>query len=477
MRIAVVGSGYVGLVAGACFAELGHQVVLVDNDERKLAELQRGECPIHEKFLPELLERHRGKSLDFTGDLADAVRRSQLIFVAVGTPPQDDGDADLSYVESVAQGIACAIDDYKVIVEKSTVPVYTNSWVRKIMLLNGAPAELFDVASNPEFLREGTAVADFLYPDRIVVGADSDRCADLLEEAYKPLVDGSYFKKPDAIPGPVTGPFQANLLRTSAKSAELIKHASNAFLAMKISFINAVASVCEAVGADVEQVREGIGTDSRIGRRFLSPGVGYGGSCFPKDLLAFRSVARENGCHFGLLDETVRVNEEQRNRFLRKVRKALWTLKGKKLGVLGLAFKNGTDDLRESPAVAIIKALLKEGCSVTAYDPAAMDRAAEEFGPNNAVKFANGPYEALEGADACLVLTEWEDFAALDLARVKQLLHYPIVVDGRNLFKPAAMEAAGLNYYSVGRPDVVGERGGTIKASLKAEAAKQNEAA
>lgn len=477
MRIAVVGSGYVGLVAGACFAELGHQVVLVDNDERKLAELQRGECPIHEKFLPELLERHRGKSLDFTGDLADAVRRSQVIFVAVGTPPKDDGDADLSYVESVAQGIACAIDDYKVIVEKSTVPVYTNSWVRKIMLLNGAPAELFDVASNPEFLREGTAVADFLYPDRIVVGADSDRCADLLAEAYQPLVDGSYFKKPDAIPGPVTGPFQANLLRTSAKSAELIKHASNAFLAMKISFINAVASVCEAVGADVEQVREGIGTDSRIGRRFLSPGVGYGGSCFPKDLLAFRSVARENGCHFGLLDETVRVNEEQRNRFLRKVRKALWTLKGKKLGVLGLAFKNGTDDLRESPAVAIIKALLKEGCSVTAYDPAAMDRAAEEFGPHSAVKFANGPYEALEGADACLVLTEWEDFAALDLARVKQLLHYPIVVDGRNLFKPAAMEAAGLNYYSVGRPDVVGERAGTIKASLKAEAAKQNEAA
>ena len=477
MRIAVVGSGYVGLVAGACFAELGHQVVLVDNDERKLAELQRGECPIHEKFLPELLERHRGKSLDFTGDLTDAVRRSQLIFIAVGTPPKDDGDADLSYVESVAQGIACAIDDYKVVVEKSTVPVYTNSWVRKIMLLNGAPAELFDVASNPEFLREGTAVADFLYPDRIVVGADSDRCSNLLAEAYQPLVDGSYYQKPDAIPGPVTGPFRANLLRTSAKSAELIKHASNAFLAMKISFINAVASVCEAVGADVEQVREGIGTDSRIGRRFLSPGVGYGGSCFPKDLLAFRSVARENGCHFGLLDETVRVNEEQRNRFLRKVRKALWTLKGKKLGVLGLAFKNGTDDLRESPAVSIIKALLKEGCCITAYDPAAMDRAAEEFGPNTAVKFASGSYEALEGADACLVLTEWEDFAALDLNRVKKLLRYPIVVDGRNLFKPALMEAAGLNYYSVGRPDVVGERAVTIKASLKAEAAKQNEAA
>ena len=476
MKIAVVGSGYVGLVAGACFAELGHQVLLVDNDEHKVAALKRGECPIHEKFLPELLERHRGKRLDFTGDLPQAVRRSQLIFIAVGTPPKDDGDADLSYVESVAQGIACAIDDYKVVVEKSTVPVYTNSWVRKIMLLNGAPAELFDVASNPEFLREGTAVADFLYPDRIVVGADSERCAETVAKAYEPLVDGSYYKKPDAIPGPVTGEFHAHLLHTSAKSAELIKHASNAFLAMKISFINAVASVCEAVGADVEQVREGIGTDSRIGRRFLSPGVGYGGSCFPKDLLAFRSVARENGCHFGLLDETVRVNEEQRNRFMRKVRKALWTLKGKKLGVLGLAFKNGTDDLRESPAVAIIKALLKEGCSITVYDPAAMDKAAEEFGPKSSIKFAESAYDAIKGADACLILTEWEDFAALDLGRVKSLLHYPIVVDGRNLYKPAAMEAAGLNYYSVGRPDVVGGRPVTIKTILK-EAANRDEAA
>jgi UDPglucose 6-dehydrogenase len=476
MRIAVVGSGYVGLVAGACFAELGHHVLLVDNDERKLAELERGECPIHERFLPELLERHRGTRLDFTGNLAEAVRRSQVIFIAVGTPPKDDGDADLSYVECVAQEIACAIDDYKVVVEKSTVPVYTNSWVRKIMLLNGAPAELFDVASNPEFLREGTAVSDFLYPDRIVVGAESERCLHLVAEAYRPLVDGSYYKRPDAIPGPMPGPFQAHLIRTSAKSAELIKHASNAFLAMKISFINAVASVCEAVGADVEQVREGIGSDSRIGRRFLSPGVGYGGSCFPKDLLAFRSVARENGCHFGLLDETVRVNEEQRHRFMRKVRKALWTLKSKKLAVLGLAFKNGTDDLRESPAVAVVKSLLKEGCSITAYDPAAMDRAQEEFGPHHAIKFANGPYEALDGADACLVLTEWEDFAALDLARVKRLLRYPIVVDGRNLFDPALMEAAGLNYYSIGRPDVVGERAGAIKPAMN-EAAKRDEAA
>jgi UDPglucose 6-dehydrogenase len=313
------------------------------------------------------------------------------------------------------------------------------------------------VASNPEFLREGTAVADFLYPDRIVVGADSDACAAVLNEAYRPMVDGSYYGNPDAIPGPCVGPFKARFIRTSAKSAELIKHASNAFLAMKISFVNAVACLCEAVGADVEQVCEGIGSDSRIGRRFLYPGVGYGGSCFPKDLLAFRAVARENGCHFGLLDETVRLNEEQRNRFLRKIRGALWTLKGKKLGVLGLAFKNGTDDIRESPAIAIIKSLLREGCSITAYDPAAMALAAEEF-PPGAVKFAADPYDAIHGADACIILTEWEDFAALDPVRVKTALRYPIVVDGRNLFKLADMAAIGMNYYSVGRPDVVSER-------------------
>jgi UDPglucose 6-dehydrogenase len=469
MRIAVVGSGYVGLVAGACFAELGHDVLLVDNDESKLDALHQGACPIHERFLPELLARHRDRRLSFTGNLSEAVRRSQLIFIAVGTPPKEDGDADLSYVESVAQGIAGAIDSYKVVVEKSTVPVYTNSWIRKVMLLNGAPADLFDVVSNPEFLREGSAVSDFLYPDRIVIGADSDRAGDVLAQAYEPLADGAYYKRADAIPGPVNEDFGAPVIRTSAKSAELIKHASNAFLAMKISFVNAVSSVCEAVGADVEQVCEGIGSDSRIGRRFLFPGIGYGGSCFPKDLLAFRAVARENGCPFGLLDEVVAVNEEQRRRFLRKVKRALWTLKGKRVAVLGLAFKNGTDDIRESPAIAVVNALVKEGCSVTAYDPAAMSRAAEEL--PSSVQFAHDPYLALPGADACLILTEWEDFAALDLARVKQLLRYPIVIDGRNLFKPAQMEAAGLNYYSVGRPDVVGERRTTSRklASLELE--------
>src|SRR3989440_5351911 len=287
MQIAVIGSGYVGLVAGACFADLGHDVVVVDNDQAKLAALNRGEVPIHENFLPELLHRHRGVRLKFSDDLETAVRASSAIFVAVGTPPTEHGEADLSYVESVARGISGAIEDYKIVVEKSTVPVYTSDWVRKIMLRNAAPPDCFDVASNPEFLREGTAVTDFLYPDRIVVGADTEQCASVLREIYAPLTDGSYYERPTAVPRPDRAQVPPPLIVTSAKSAELIKHASNAFLAMKISFINAVASICESVGANVQQVVEGIGSDSRIGPRFLNPGIGYGGSCFPKDLSAF----------------------------------------------------------------------------------------------------------------------------------------------------------------------------------------------
>ena len=282
MQIAVVGSGYVGLVAGACFADLGHQVILVDNDQAKVAALLAGEIPIHEKFLPELVRRHRGRNLTFSEDLTEAVRASEAIFVAVGTPPTEQGEADLSYVESVARGISGAINGYKVVVEKSTVPVYTSDWVRKIILRNAAAPDSFDVASNPEFLREGTAVTDFLYPDRIVVGADTERCAEVLRRVYAPLTDGSYYKRTDAIPAPDKVQIPPPLIITSAKSAELIKHASNAFLAMKISFVNAVASICESVGADVQQVCQGIGTDSRIGPRFLNPGIGYGGSCFPK---------------------------------------------------------------------------------------------------------------------------------------------------------------------------------------------------
>jgi UDPglucose 6-dehydrogenase len=450
MRIAVIGSGYVGLVAGACLADLGHDVILVDNDREKFAALQAGQVPIHEKFLPELVQRHRGGKLQFSDDIRETVRVCEVIFIAVGTPPTEQGEADLSYVESVARSISGAINRYKVVVEKSTVPVYTSDWIRKIILRNAVPADSFDVASNPEFLREGSAVTDFLYPDRIVVGADSERCAAVLRKVYAPLTDGSYYRRSDAIPQPDRNSIPPPLLITSAKSAELIKHASNAFLAMKISFINAVASICEAVGGNVQQVCQGIGTDSRIGPRFLNPGIGYGGSCFPKDLMAFRSVARECGYEFRLLDEVIRINEDQRQRFLRKVRNALWTLRGKRLGVLGLAFKGGTDDIRESPAILLVQALLQEGCQVAAYDPAATERAREVL--QSKVEFVGSAYDAARDADALLILTEWEEFSALDLERLHKQLKYPIVIDGRNLYDPETMAGRGFTYYSVGRP-------------------------
>jgi UDPglucose 6-dehydrogenase len=449
MRIAVVGSGYVGLVAGACFADLGHDVILVDNDERKLKALRSGQTPIHENFLPELLNRHRGQRLTFSDNLQEAVRASAAIFIAVGTPPTDRGDADLSFVESVAREISGAVDEYKVIVEKSTVPVYTSEWVRRIILRNGTDPESFDVASNPEFLREGTAVTDFLFPDRIVIGCDTDRAAGVLRKIYEPLTDGSYYRRADAIPQPDRTSIPAPIIVTSTKSAELIKHASNAFLAMKISFINAVATMCESVGANVNQVCHGIGADNRIGPRFLNPGIGYGGSCFPKDVMAFRAVARECSYDFRLLDEVMRINEDQRDRFLRKVRSALWTLRGKRLGVLGLAFKGGTDDIRESPAILIVQALMQEGCKITAYDPAAMERTQEVMSSN--IKYANSAYEAANGADALLILTEWEEFANLDLSRLHGELKYPIIIDGRNLYDPEVMAASGFTYYSVGR--------------------------
>ena len=329
------------------------------------------------------------------------------------------------------------------------MPVYTSDWVRKIILRNGTDPESFDVASNPEFLREGTAVTDFMYPDRIVIGCDTERSANLLRQVYKPLTEGTYYGRSESIPQPDRTSIPAPIIVTSTKSAELIKHASNAFLAMKISFINAVASVCESVGANVDQVVHGVGSDARIGPRFLNPGIGYGGSCFPKDVMAFRAVARENGYDFRLLDEVMNINEEQRQRFLRKVRSALWTLRGKKLGVLGLAFKGGTDDIRESPALFIAQALLQEGCKIVAYDPAAMERTQEVM--TSGIKFAESAYDAAAGCDALLILTEWEEFANLDLDRLKSVLHYPIVIDGRNLYGPDVMAAHGFTYYSVGR--------------------------
>jgi len=450
MRIAVVGSGYVGLVAGACFADLGHEVILVDNDQEKLAALQAGKVPIHELLLPEMLARHRGNRLTFSGDLRAAVEESAAVFIAVGTPPTEHGEADLSYVESVARGIATAINGYKVVVEKSTVPVYTSEWIRRILLRNAAAPDLFDVASNPEFMREGTAVVDFFYPDRVLLGANSERCAAVLREIYAPMTDGSYYRRSDAIPAPPAARIPPPLIMTSTQSAELTKHACNAFLAMKISYINAVASVCDAVGADVQQVREGMGSDRRIGPNFLSAGIGYGGSCFPKDLKAFRAVARERGYEFRLLDEVMRINEEQREHFLKKVRSALWTLRGKRLAVLGLAFKGGTDDIRESPALALVEMLVQEGCQICAYDPAAMERAQQVL--KAGVTFAGNPYEAARGADALLILTDWEEFAKLDWKRMYAQLKDPIVIDGRNLYDPTAMAEQGLTYYSMGRP-------------------------
>ena len=464
VSITVVGSGYVGLVAAACLAEIGHRILCVDNDEAKVKMLNEGGLPIHEASLPELLGRYRESGqIRFTTDLRNATRESQVVFIAVGTPQGEAGDADLSYVESVAFGIANSIDSYKLIVEKSTVPVYTSEWIRRTLERNGVKRSLFDVASNPEFLREGTAVQDFLHPDRIVLGADGAEAAALLAQIYRPLSSGSYYSRPGSVPGECSAAEPPPVVNTSTKAAEIIKHASNAFLAMKISFINAVADLCEAVDTDVEHVARGMGLDRRIGKRFLNAGIGYGGSCFPKDVAAFRHVAQQMGIDFTLLAEVERINETQKERFFEKVRSALWTLRGKRLGVLGLAFKGGTDDIRESPALKIIRMLHDAGASVYAYDPAAMERAKEELPPDDLMRYAGDPYSAADGADALLILTDWQVFRELDLSRMRSLLRYPIVVDGRNLYDPHAMEELGFTYISMGRGQRVPAAAGSAK--------------
>ena len=450
--ISIVGSGYVGLVAAACFAEMGHRVICVDSDEAKVRMLREGGIPIHEEYLPELLNRHHSNKVEFTSDLRRATQESQVIFIAVGTPQSDTGSADLSYVEAVASEIARSIDNYKVIVEKSTVPVYTNEWIRRVIERNGVPTELFDVASNPEFLREGTAVVDFLHPDRIVLGTETERAAALLQQIYLPLASGAYYALDNAVPGPRREDDPPPIVLTSTKAAEIIKHASNAFLATKISFINVVANICEAAGADVEEVARGMGLDSRIGPRFLRAGIGYGGSCFPKDVAAFHHVAEELGVNFNLLSDVEKINEEQKRRFFQKVRSALWTLRGKKIAVLGLAFKGGTDDVRESPALDIVEQLLQEGCQVSAYDPAAAARAKELLPQGPHMRYVDDPYAAAQDADALLILNDWQEFAELDLDRLHYTLRYPIVIDGRNLYDPATMLRKGFTYLSVGRP-------------------------
>jgi UDPglucose 6-dehydrogenase len=448
MRIAVIGAGYVGLVSAACFAELGHDVIAVDNDPVKVGMLQGGQVPIHEEHLPELIARHLNGRLQFSSDTRSACQQCDTVFICVGTPPSATGEADLSYVESVARELAGVLDRHKVIVEKSTVPVGTCEAVYRTLLLHGASPEDFSVASNPEFLREGTAVMDFLYPDRILMGVSDEISRDALMDIYGPIFEGTYQKQQGALL--MEGaPSKAKKIVTSVKSAEMIKHASNAFLALKISFINSVANVCERVGADVREVALGMGTDSRIGPRFLNAGIGYGGSCFPKDVLAFRSVAASVGYDFTLLTEVMEVNEDQKRRFLAKVRNALWTLRGKRLAVLGLAFKGGTDDCRDSPAIDLVKRLHAEGAEVVAFDPVAMKRA-RFFLQEKAITFAENAYEACVGADALLLLTEWPEFRRLDWTRIRGLLNLPIVLDGKNLLDPDVVRAAGLRYFGVG---------------------------
>jgi UDPglucose 6-dehydrogenase len=452
VSICVIGSGYVGLVAAVCFAEIGHHVICVDNDEAKVKTLREGGVPIFEDCLPELLAKHLDRGVEFTSDLASAVERSEAIFIAVGTPQGDTGAADLSYVEAVVSEIARHISSYKVIVEKSTVPVYTNEWISRVLHRHGVDAKSFDVVSNPEFLREGTAVIDFLHPDRIVVGANSNRAAEVLRRIYAPLTTGAYYEQPDALAGICTAAQPARLLVTSAQSAEIIKHASNAFLALKISFINAVANLAESVDADIEDIAEGMGLDTRIGPKFLRAGLGYGGSCFPKDVAAFHWVAQQQGVNFKLLQEIRKINETQRDIFYNKVLAALWTLRGKKLAALGLAFKGDTDDIRDSPGIEVIKKLIEAGATVTAYDPAAMERSKAVLPPSDKMHYADDVYEAARDADAVLILTDWKQFAKLDLVRLNQAVRFPIVIDGRNLYKPQTMQEHGFTYVSVGRP-------------------------
>lgn len=453
VSICVVGSGYVGLVAAACLAEIGHRVLCVDNDESKVKLLREGGVPIFERDLPELLAKHGGRGVQFTADLHGAVEQCEAVFIAVGTPQGDSGAADLSSVEGVVSEVARSIRSYKVIVEKSTVPVYTNEWIRRVLSRYGVSLADFDVVSNPEFLREGSAVADFLHPDRIVVGASNPRSAEVLRRIYEPLTAGSYYARPDALAGKHSSERPAPLLVTSPQSAELIKHASNAFLALKISFINAVANLAERVDADIEEIAAGVGLDHRIGPAFLRAGLGYGGSCFPKDVAAFHRVAQQQGVDFQLLQEIRKINEGQKEIFFNKVLSALWTLRGKHLAALGLAFKGGTDDVRESPAVELIRKLLQAGAMVTAYDPAAMENAKKVLPGAPCLQYAADAYQAARNTDAVLILTDWKEFAALDLARLKQAMRFPIVIDGRNLYAPDEMERQGISYVSMGRPD------------------------
>jgi len=429
MKLTLIGTGYVGLVTGTCFAEVGHHVVCVDNDAAKVKLLQSGGIPIYEPGLEELVKRNAAAGrLTFTDSTAEGVQKSDVIFIAVPTPPQPDGSVDLSFIERVARDIAAAMTSYKIVVDKSTVPVMTGEKVTET-IKRYCPAKVeFDVVSNPEFLREGFAVGDLIKPDRIVIGTRSQRPVAAMKEVYTP--------------------FNAPIIVTDINSAELIKHAANSFLALKISYINAIATVCEAAGANVQEVAQGIGLDERIGRRFLNAGIGFGGSCFPKDLSAFIKIAEQIGYDFRLLKEVQHINADQMDRFVKKITDTLWVLKDKKIGVLGLAFKQNTDDVRSSPAIDLCQRLQKEGATLRVHDPKAMDKARSIL---KNVTYVDDMNAVAEGCDALVVATEWDEFKKLDLERARKSLTHPIMFDGRNLFDHEEMERLGWIYKSVGR--------------------------
>ena len=431
MDLSIIGSGYVGLVTGACFADVGHHVICVDNDPRKVEALQAGRVPIYEPGLEEVINRNvAAKRLRFTGSIKEGVDNSQVVFIAVPTPQGSDGHVDLSFIEKVAREIAGILTSYRVIVDKSTVPVKTGEKVKESIKRYNKHGAEFDVVSNPEFLREGCAVADLMKPDRIVIGAQSERAIDLMKKIYEP--------------------FMAPILVTDINSAELIKHAANSFLALKISYINAVSAICEASGADVEKVADGIGMDRRIGRNFLNAGIGYGGSCFPKDIAAFIKISEQLGVPFTLLKEVQRINASQKDRFLTAIRDALWVLREKKIAVWGLTFKPDTDDIRSSVAIDLVADMLQEGAHVTVYDPKGMEKAREVKEIAGAT-FASSALEAVEGAEALVVATEWSEFGNVDLGAVKEKMATPMIFDGRNLFDPQTMATLGFHYHSIGR--------------------------
>lgn len=435
MDISIIGSGYVGLVTGACFADVGHNVISIDNDEQKVKTLREGGIPIYEPGLEEIVHRNvSARRLHFSSSIREGVDKSEIIFIAVPTPPQPNGDVDLSFIEKVSREIADVLTDYRVIVDKSTVPVKTGERVAETIKRYNRQGAKFDVVSNPEFLREGCAIHDLMHPDRIVIGAQSQHAIDLMKKVYEP--------------------FMAPVLVTGINSAELIKHAANSFLALKISYINAIAAICEASGADVEKVADGIGMDRRIGRQFLNAGIGYGGSCFPKDVAAFIHISEQLGVPFNLLKEVQRINAGQKERFLKLIRDTLWVLREKRIAVWGLTFKPDTDDIRSSVAIELVDAMLREGAHVTVYDPKGMEKARELKAVADA-KFATSALEAVDGAEALLIATEWNEFANVDLAAVKQKMTTPIVFDGRNLLNPETMTELGFHYHSIGRASAI----------------------